>query len=128
MVQYIQCNYSLRKAINQAKLQYRDKVESQFNGSNTIRMWQGLQTITDYKGKTRHVVDTDVLLPDKLNTFFARFEYNTVPPTRPAPKDCGLSFSSVDVSKSFKCVNLRKVAGPDGIPTRVLRVCADQLA
>jgi hypothetical protein len=32
-------------------------------------MWQGLQTILDYKRKTNHVADTDVLLPDKLNTF-----------------------------------------------------------
>jgi hypothetical protein len=56
-------------------------------------MWQGLRTITDYKGKTSHVTDTDVLLPDKLNTFFARFEDNTVPLTRPSTKDCGLSFS-----------------------------------
>ena len=42
-----------------------DKVESQFNGSDTRRMWQGLQSITDYKKKTSLVVDTDVLLPDK---------------------------------------------------------------
>jgi hypothetical protein len=47
-------------------------------------MWQDLQTITDYRGKTSHVADTDVLLPDKLNTFFARFEDDTVPLTRPA--------------------------------------------
>ena len=78
MVEYKQCSYSLRKAIKQAKRQYRDKVESQFNGSDTRRMWQGLQNITDYKGKTSHVVDTDFLLPDKLNTFFAHFEDNTV--------------------------------------------------
>ncbi|KAK6314000.1 hypothetical protein J4Q44_G00154590 [Coregonus suidteri] len=41
-------------------------------------MWQGLQTITDYNRKTSHVADTDGLLPDKLNKFFARFEDNTV--------------------------------------------------
>ena len=87
VAEYKQCSYSLRKAIKQAKRQYRDEVESQFNGSDT--MWQGLQTITNYKQKTSHVADTDVLLPDKLNTFFARFEDNTVPPTRPA-KNCGL--------------------------------------
>ena len=29
------------------------KVESQFNGSDTRRMWQRLQTIMDYKGKAR---------------------------------------------------------------------------
>ena len=66
-----------------------DKVESQFNCSDTRPMWQGLLAITDNKKKTSHITDTDVLLPDKLNTFFARFEENTVPPTRPATKDCG---------------------------------------
>ncbi|CDQ62424.1 unnamed protein product [Oncorhynchus mykiss] len=43
-------------------------------------MWQGLQTVTDYKGKTSH---DDVLPPDKLNTF-VRIE------------DCELSFSVAD--------------------------------
>ncbi|XP_029490683.2 mitochondrial inner membrane protease subunit 2 isoform X1 [Oncorhynchus nerka] len=57
-------------------------------------MRQGLQTITDYKGKTSHVVDTDVLLPDKLNTCF---EDNTVPPTRATPEACELLFSVADV-------------------------------
>jgi hypothetical protein len=33
-----------------------------------------------------------------------------------------------DVSKTFKRVNPRKAAGPDGMPSRVLRACADQLA
>ena len=49
MTEYKQCSYSLRKAIKQAKCQYSDKVESQFNGSDTRGMWQGLQSITDYK-------------------------------------------------------------------------------
>jgi hypothetical protein len=43
-------------------------------------MWQGLQ-ITDHKKKTSHTTDTDVLLTDKLNTFFARFEDKTVSST-----------------------------------------------
>ena len=76
------------KAIKQAECRYRDKVESQFNRSDTRRMWQGLQEIKDYKKKTSHVSDTDITLPDKLNTFFARFEDNTVPPSQPANKDC----------------------------------------
>ena len=42
MTEYKQCSYSLRKAIKQAKRQYRDKVESQFNGSDTRGMWQCL--------------------------------------------------------------------------------------
>ena len=121
MTEYKQCSYSLRKAIKQAKRQYRDKVESQFNSSDTRGMWQGLQ-------KENHpVADQDVLLPDRLNNF-ARFEDNTVPLTRPATKTCGLSFTAADVSKTCKRVNPRKAAGPDGIPSRVLRACADQLA
>ena len=70
-------------------------------------MWQGLQSITDYKKKTSPVADTDVLLTDKLNNWFAPFEDNTVPMTR---------------------VNPRKAGCPDGSPSRVLRACADQLA
>ena len=54
----------LRKAIKQAKHQYRDKVD----GSDIRRMWQGLQTITVTKGMP---ADADVLLPEELNTFFA---------------------------------------------------------
>ena len=86
MTKYKQCSYSLRKAIKQAKHQYGDKVELQFNGADMRRMWQGLQTITDYRKKTSPIADTDVLLPDKLNNFFAQFEDNTVPLTRPATK------------------------------------------
>ena len=91
-------------------------------------MWQGLQSITDYKKKPSPVTDQDVLLPGRLNNFFARFEDNTVPLTRPATKTCGLSFTAAEVSKTFKRVNPRKAAGPDGIPSRALRACADQLA
>ena len=88
ITEYKQCNYSLHKAIKQAKRQYRDKVESQFNGSDTRRMWQGLQSIIDYK-ENQPVADTDFLLPDKLNNFIARFEDNTVQLIRPATKARG---------------------------------------
>ena len=68
MAKYKQCSYSLRKAIKQVKRQYRDKVELQFNGSETRHMWQGLHTITDYIKNTSHVVDTNILLLHKLKT------------------------------------------------------------
>ena len=87
-------------------------------------MWQ---TITDYKRKTSYIADTNILLPDKLNTF-PRFVDNTVPPTQPTTKDSGLSFSVANVSKTFYHVNTHKAAGRDRIPSRVLRACTDQLA
>ena len=46
----------------------------------------------------------------------------------PAPRECRLSFSMADVSKTFRHVNPRKAAGTDGMPSRVLRECIDQLA
>ena len=42
--------------------------------------------------------------------------------------DCGLAFNVSDVSKTFKRVNPRMAAVPYGIPSRILRACADQLA
>jgi hypothetical protein len=76
---------------------------------------------SDSKGKTSHVTDTDVLLPDKLNTFFTCFEDNSVPRIWASPENCELTFTVADVSKTFKRVNPHKAAGPDGIPSRVLK-------
>ena len=42
--------------------------------------------------------------------------------------DCVITLSIANVSKTFKQVNNHKAAGPDGLPGRVLRACADQLA
>ena len=47
---------------------------------------------------------------------------------RHVPGDCVIPLSVADVSKTFKQVNIHKAVGPDRIPGRVLRACADQLA
>jgi hypothetical protein len=44
------------------------------------------------------------------------------------PDDCVITLSVADVSKTFKQVNIHNAVGPDGLPERVLRACADQLA
>jgi hypothetical protein len=48
---YKKSRYALRRTIKQAKHQYRTKIESYYTGSGARQMWQGLQNITDYKGK-----------------------------------------------------------------------------
>ena len=86
-------------------------------------MWQGLQTITDYKGKHSRELHSDTSLPDKLNYFYARFEANNYEKCMRAPavpEDCLITLSVADVGKTFKQVNIHKVAGPDGLPGRVL--------
>ena len=48
--------------------------------------------------------------------------------TASVPDDFVIMLSVANVSKTFKQVNIHKAAGPDGLPGRVLRACADQLA
>ena len=58
---------ALRWTIKQAKCQYRIKIESHYTGSDACRIWQGLQTITDYKGKHSRELPSDMSLQDELN-------------------------------------------------------------
>ena len=46
----------------------------------------------------------------------------------PVPDNCVITLSIADVSKTLKLGHIHKAAGPDGLPGRVLRACADQLA
>ena len=67
--------------------------------------------------------------PDELNTFYARFEASNTEACMRAPAvldDYVITISVV--SKTFKQVNIHKVEWPDGLPGRVLKACADQLA
>jgi hypothetical protein len=76
------------------------------------------------------VVPTEASLPDELNTFYACFDAENTKPSRKtfaAPDEQVLSLSEADVRKTLKRVNTLKATGPDGIPGRVLRLCADQL-
>jgi hypothetical protein len=94
-------------------------------------MTQGLQTITNYKGKHSRELSSDTSLPDELNHFYARFEASNTKACMRAsavPDDCMIMLSIADVSKTFKQFNIHKVVGPDGLPGRVLWACADQLA
>ena len=77
--------YALRGIIKQAKCHYRIKIESYYTGSDARRMWQGLKTIMDYKGKLRQEQPCDTSLPDELNAFYARFEASNTEACTRAP-------------------------------------------
>ena len=128
---YKKFRYALRRTIKQAKRQYRAKIQSYYTGSDARRMWQGLQTITDYKGKHSRKLPSDASLPDELNAFYARFNASNTEACMRAPAvpdNCLIMLSIADVSKTFKQVNIHKAEGPDELPGRVLRACVDQLA
>ncbi len=126
-------SYDLRKSIKPAKRQYKNKVEEQFNTNKARSMWQGINNITGFKGNKPATVNIFASLPDELNTFYARFEAHNTAHTESAPAAAAkevsaLSLFVADVTRSFKRVNIRKAVDPDGIPGRVLRACAFQLA
>jgi hypothetical protein len=79
--------YDLEKAIRKAKWEYRQKLESQFQSNNTRDVWQGMQTITNYKKKAPPVDVSDKDLPDKLNEFYARFDRQNTTPVTVQPPD-----------------------------------------
>ena len=71
-------------------------------------MWQGLETITDYKGKPSHELPSDVSLPDELNAFDPRFEASNTEACMRAPAvldDGASTLSEADVSKTFMGVS-----------------------
>ncbi len=96
-------------------------------------MWQGINNITGFERNKPATVNIAASLPDELNTFYARFEADNTAHTESAPTAAAeevspLSLSVVDVTRSFKRVNIQKAVGPDGILNGVLKACAFQLA
>ncbi len=72
----------------------------------------------------------EATLPDELNTFYAHFDLlnsESAVKSTPPPEDRPLSVSTADVRKVLLKVNMSKAAGPDNIPGRVLKTCANQL-
>lgn len=128
---YKAAKYDVRRTIRASQRKYKEKVESAQQSHDSRRVWHGLRCITDYGGRSRPIELSSSSFPDELNTFYARFDAdNTTPATRPLvdSEDAVLCLNTAMVRQALKKVNPRKAPGPDGIPGRVLRVCADQLA
>ena len=74
-------------------------------------MWQGLQTVTDYKAKPSSELPSDASLSDRINAFYACFEANNTEACMRAsavPDNCVNTLSIADVSKTFKQVNIQQ--------------------
>lgn len=120
------------KAIRKGKMEYRQKIQKQFEEGKSHDVWKGLATITDYKKKSSFS-DPDPSLPDKLNDFYSRFdEKNTNPPPPSPPADVSSAdppfiIREAEVISQFKKLNVRKAAGPDAVSPATLKNCAAQL-
>ncbi len=121
---------NLSRGIREAKRQNSRRIAHRFSDSRDTRsLWQGIQTITDYKPPPQ-TCDSTIPLLNKLNAFFAHFEAQnstTAQKTPPPPGDQVMTLSPDSVRRSLSRINARKALGPDNIPGRVLRDCAVEL-
>lgn len=94
-------------------------------------MWQGIQVISDYKPTKPSPPSPYTSFLNELNNFYARFEKDNHAPAIKAELAANhqpLTLSPTDVEAVLSRINAHKAAGPDGIPGRVLRACAGELA
>ena len=107
-----------------------DKVESHYKGSNTRNMWAALKNHLWLQSKDQQCWCRVRISPrgseHLLCTLWEQLPGCGDPrgPGGPLPP----VISRADVWRSFIRINTHKAPGPDGIPGRALKVCADQLA
>ena len=85
-----------------------------YTGSDARLLWQGLQTITHYKGKHSSELPSDTSLLDELYHYYAHFEASNTEACMRASDvldDRVITLSVADVSKTFKQVNIHTAAG-----------------
>lgn len=83
-----------------------------------------------YGPKSGNITNTSATLPDDQN-FFARFEaHNSDSSTsvRSSPEATDIQVTQDTVSRVFKKFNAQKAASPDGIASRALKKCYNQLS
>ncbi|TWW59262.1 hypothetical protein D4764_06G0007920 [Takifugu flavidus] len=140
----------LRRKIRHEKDSYRRKVKHQLQQNSICRVWKGLKTISGLKEhKSQSVEDRGpvssaatpatvcacnpllLLYPlpfshDFQLTSARHFTLWPVPIPPPTPPCSGLSLTTHQVRKALKN-RARKAKGLDGISSRLLKSCADQL-
>ncbi len=99
---------NLSHGIREAKRQYSRRIAHRFSDSRDTRsLWQGIQTITDYKPPPQ-TCDSTIPLLNELNAFFARFEAQnstTAQKTPPPPGDQVMTLSPNSVRRSLSRIN-----------------------
>lgn len=128
---YREARNNLKRGIREAKKQYGRNLEKNFEDTGDTRhLWQGFQTVTGYKRRVKTAQCNNLSLPDDLNRFYSRFENtNTRSAQRltPASTDQVLQLTAESVRRTFSRINPPKASGPDNVPGRVLKSCADKL-
>ena len=128
-------NRDLRNEVLKAKLDYKNKLETEFSTMNTKQAFQKVKALTGCEPKSTCTVSDPETFTKDLNIFYTRFDnqdfssecqalLRTLPPPDPEAPD---PFTEEEVRRQLSSCKPGKAAGPDGIPARVLKTCAMEL-
>ena len=129
----------LRKELKEGKRKYKTKIENLFKSKNVADTWKGLKTLTgeNSHGQSQSSMTTGErrTFSNNLNDFFCRYENvdhnlnmsDLINRTSGQSPYDGFTINKKDVKMVFTKVNVRKSVGPDGICSKLLKVCAPQL-
>ena len=113
----------MKRGIREAKPDYRRRIEDHLSRNNIRQVWQVVQHLISCRTNLR-AAEGDPALAEKLNIFFARFKV-TEPKTatlhHTAYSNVNLTIEEHEMRPTLRAANPRKMAGPDGIPGRVLK-------
>ena len=138
-----QTQKELRVQLRRAKDKYRRTIEQKMQNNNMREVWEGMKTITGCSTKRGTPTVGDVERANQLNLFFNRFDQpqpftplNTAAPTHLPPlaaistaeDTAPPKITTAQVCGELKRLRPRKAAGPDGVPPRLLKTCARELA
>lgn len=126
----------VNKKITESKKIYKEKIEGLFSTNRVKDAWKGLKTLCGYNKEMNTLEpDNSETFANDLNCFFARFENsdfseerNNVMRAIESRRDERLIITHDQVVKSLKRVRAGKATGPDGVPAKALKYCANQLA
>ena len=128
----------LRSEIRKGKIEYRKKIEQNFQSGNMKKVWEGLKTMSGYKAsKVDNAEAQTDDFANELNNFYARFDCLDFSTERDEIRKT-LNFKRIEeqehiticenqVFRVLRSTNPNKASGPDGVRPDVLRVCASQL-
>lgn len=129
-MEFRHAQYELQKSIRAAKRTSIQRLESCSRENNTRRMWQGIQSFTNYRKDASKTVIRDASLLDNLNSYYARFDQHNrdMPLKAPCdPEETALWVTHTQVLRYLRQVNPCKAVGPDHVAKRVPKACAEQL-
>ena len=129
-------NRNIRNEVFKAKLDYKNKLETEFSNMNTKQAFQKVKILTGCEPKSTCTVSDPETFTKELNTFFIRHDnqdfssecqvlLRALPPPdpeEPAP------FTEEEVRRQLSRCKPGKAPGPDGISARVLKTCAMELS